>query len=180
MSVTNSPKKKSSVSYIDGELAKYIPPKKRIAQEADGQALFPGNEGKSCELRVNHVRMKLPQGEIYQYSVNIIPPWEREYKKSDKEIYQKVINEWRHVSPVAKNDPYCWVFDGHTTLYSTKAHKGVPNCDVSISIDGRMETFTVTDIKIDTTIMINDELAKWARKAQSGNYQWSMGGIYFF
>ena len=144
-----------------------LPPKKRVDPEL-GQ--FPGKSGKNCQLRVNHFRMKIPTGIIYQYSVKIMPPWSRAYKKADKDIYQLVMNEWRKVNPVAKKSPLTWVFDGNSTLYCTGAYEKIPHSEISLQIEGDTEpkTFCVTDIKIDKQIMISQDLAEWAAKGQSG------------
>ena len=114
--------------------------------------------------------MKIPTGIIYQYSVKIMPPWSRAYKKADKDIYQLVMNEWRKVNPVAKKSPVSWVFDGNSTLYCTGAYEKIPHSEISLQIEGDTEpkTFCVTDIKIDKQIMISQDLAEWAAKGQSG------------
>ena len=144
-----------------------LPPQKRLHPEL-GQ--FPGKNGRVCRLKVNHFRMKIPTGIIFQYSVKIVPPWTRAYKKSDKDIYQLVINQWRKENIVAKKAPLTWVYDGNTTLYCTKAWEHIPSCEISLQMDEDSEPkiFQVTDIKIDTQIMINEDLAKWAVKGQSG------------
>jgi len=115
--------------------------------------------------------MKIPTGVVYQYSVKVVPPWTRPYKKADKDIYQLVINEWRKVNTVAKKAPMSWVFDGNTTLYCTKAYEGIPHTEISLRMEGDSEprSFFVTDIKIDTQIMISEDLARWAVKGQSGS-----------
>ena len=64
-----------------------VPPKKRVLQQGQQRPDFPGNNGQACQLRVNHFRMKVPKGQIYQYSLTIVPPWERPYKKADMDIY---------------------------------------------------------------------------------------------
>ena len=145
----------------------FVPPKKRLPV-GDKKPLFPGNDGKPCRLTVNHVRMKVPEGPIYQYSLVIVPPWKRPYKKADKDIYQAVIQKWRNVNVVAKKNPWCWVYDGNTTLYSTRMYNNIPNCDIDLDLEGRETSFQVIDVKHDTTIMISQDLADWARRGQSG------------
>ena len=144
-----------------------IPPQKRLDPQLGH---FPGKSGKNCQLRVNHFRMKIPTGIIYQYSVKIVPPWARAYKKADKDIYQLVINEWREVNVVAKKAPKTWVFDGFSTLYCTKAYEKIPHSEINLQLEGETEAkvFFVTDIKIDKQIMISQDLAEWAVKGQSG------------
>lgn len=126
--------------------------------------------------------MKIPTGIIYQYSVKIVPPWDRAYKKADKDIYQLVINEWRRVNIVAKKSPLSWVFDGNSTLYCTGAYEKIPHSEISLQLAGDTEpkTFLVTDIKIDTKIMINKDLAEWAGKGQSGQSWFRCQCILYF
>lgn len=113
--------------------------------------------------------MKVPEGPIYQYSLVIVPPWKRPYKKADKDIYQAVIQKWRNVNIVAKKNPWSWVYDGNTTLYSTQRHDNIPNCDIDMDLEGRETSFQVIDVKYDATIMISQDLAEWAARGQSGS-----------
>ena len=108
--------------------------------------VFPGSGGTPCKLTVNHVRMKLPKGKIYQYNLKIEPPWKREFKKTDKDIYQLVINKWRQVCPVTKQSPYSWVYNGDKTLYCTKPYKDIPDCELKITINDEELEFKVHDV----------------------------------
>ena len=142
-----------------------MPPQKRLGDKPS----FPGTKGRQVNLRVNHLPVKVPQGIIYQYSVNIKAPWQRPFKKVDRDIYHLVINKWRHTNVVAKKDPHTWVFDGHSTLYCPKAYEGIPDQEITIKVeDDREYTFEVKDIKIDTAIQIHQDLANWAAAGQSG------------
>ena len=155
---------------IDYSGSGLIPPKKRKDSKLGH---FPGRDGKKCILRVNHFGIRIPEGIIYQYSVKILPPWTRPYKKADKDIYQLVINKWRDVNNVAKKAAKTWVFDGNSTLYCTQSYSNIPNCDISLLLEGDKEekTFSVTDVKIDTQIKISQDLAEWAVRGQSGEFK---------
>ena len=142
-----------------------MPPQKRLGDKPS----FPGTKGRQVNLRVNHLPVKVPQGIIYQYSVNIKAPWQRPFKKVDRDIYHLVINKWRQTNVVAKKDPHTWVFDGHSTLYCPKAYEGIPDQEIIVKVeDDREYTFEVKDIKIDTAIQIHQDLADWAAAGQSG------------
>ena len=150
-----------------------VPPKKRLLQQDQKQPDFPGTLGKNCRLKTNHfgIGMRAPTGMVYQYSLEIVPPWERPYRKSDSVTYHKVIHGWRKIClhDLMKTDPYCWVFDGNTTLYSTKNFgSSIPNCTVSINEDGKEKEFHVNNVKVDCQINITEDLLNWATKGQSG------------
>ena len=140
----------------------YAPPHLR----ANG--IFPGNTGTPCKLAVNHVRMKVPAGKIYQYNLKMVPPWKREFKKSDKDIYQVVIQEWRSVCPVARHCPYTWVYNGDRTLYCTQPYTNIPDSLIKITYEDEELEFHVIDVKMDSIININQDLVDWAMKGQSG------------
>ena len=153
---------------LGSEYSELLPPQKRL--DLPGQPkTFPGAAGRRCQLRTNHFRMRVPEGPVYQYSLAILPPWQRPYKRADKEIYQQVIARWRQENVVARQDPFSWVYDGSTTLYCTRHHARVPDSEISLQLDDREAVFSVTDVKVDTTIMITQDLAHWAAKGQSGN-----------
>ena len=122
--------------------------------------VFPGSGGTQCQLTVNHVRMKLPKGKIYQYNLKIEPPWKREFKKSDKDIYQIVIARWRQRCPVPKQSPYSWVYNGDKTLYCTKPYKDIPDCELKVTINGEELEFKVHDVKMDSIINIDQDMVK--------------------
>ena len=149
------------------------PPKKRLPQDGQSRPSFPGTEGRPISLRVNHLPIHIKDMLVYQYSVQIKTPWNRPYKKTDKDVYQLIINAWRKLNVVAKKDPYSWVFDGHSTLYCPHAYKDIPNTevslDVSLDLDGKMTTFQVEDVKVDCTIQITQDLAAWAAGGTSGS-----------
>ena len=130
--------------------------------------VFPGSGGTPCQLTVNHVRMKLPKGKIYQYNLKIEPPWKREFKKTDKDIFQLVINKWRYLNPVIKQNPFSWVYNGDKTLYCTKPYKDIPDCELKITVNGEELEFRVHDVKMDSIINIDQDMTDWAMKGQSG------------
>ena len=169
MSLTSSPRQPIEIPPPSGDSApSLVPPKKRLS-DGGKKPLFPGTSGRECRLRVNHVRMKVPEGPIYQYSLVIVPPWKRPYKKADKDIYQAVIQKWRSINVVAKKNPWCWVYDGNTTLYCTQLHDSIPNCEIELNLEGTETSFQVTDVKYDATILISQDLADWASRGQSGS-----------
>ena len=140
----------------------YAPPHLRSSK------VFPGKGGTECRLTVNHVRMRIPSGKIYQYNLKIEPPWKREPKKSDKDLYQLVIQKWRSVCPVPRQSPYSWVFNGDRTLYSIAAVNNIPDTELKIKVDEEELEFKVHDVKMDSIININQDMVDWALKGQSG------------
>ena len=140
----------------------YAPPHLR------SNGVFPGNGGSLCKLNVNHVRMKIPEGKIYQYNLKIETPWKREFKKSDKDIFQLVIQEWRSACPVPRLKPHSWVFNGDKTLYCTAPYKDIPDTEIKIIYNEEELEFKVYDVKMDSVININKEMVDWATKGQSG------------
>ena len=130
--------------------------------------VFPGKGGTLCRLNVNHVRVKVPEGKIYQYNLKIETPWKREYKKSDKDIFQLVIQEWRSACPVPRLKPYSWVYNGDRALYCTSPYKEIPDTDIKITYNEEELEFKVHDVKMDSVININQEMVDWAMKGQSG------------
>ena len=54
------------------------------------------------------------------YNITVVPPWTREYKRSDRPLYQQVIQKWKKEEPLLANEEFNWVYDGGKTLYSTK------------------------------------------------------------
>ena len=99
----------------------FLPPQKRKLGH------FPGlsNSGsRPCTVLANHFKMsvKVPEGVVYMYEVNITPPWTRKYRRSDKVLYQETIRQWKKVCPAVAGEQFCWVFDGYRQLYSTRKH----------------------------------------------------------
>ena len=160
--------KKSNVaedlSTLSDEL---LPPQKRVIPA--GRPDFPGHMGTAVRLSTNHFHLTLPSGVVYQYTITMEPPWARPYRKSDKALYQQVLSQWRKVCPPVKKSPYCWVYDGDATLYSTKAHKDIPNCTVLIINEDKELEFRVVDVKLVKPIPISQDLAEWAGRGQSGH-----------
>ena len=54
------------------------------------------------------------------YNITVVPPWTREYKRSDRPLYQQVIQKWKKEEPLLAKEEFNWVYDGGKTLYSTK------------------------------------------------------------
>ena len=79
----------------------FLPPQPRVS------GLFPGKKttGRACKLQTNHfpVSLKFPEGGmvIYMYDVQVVPPWRREYKRTDKQLYHDTIAEWKKVGGFA-------------------------------------------------------------------------------
>jgi hypothetical protein len=77
-----------------------LPPTLRIAK--DGKpAAFPGRAGTTCKLTVNHFEIavnpnpkKIKDGVLFMYNITVVAPWQREYKRSDRPLYQRVIQRW--------------------------------------------------------------------------------------
>ena len=148
----------------------FLPPAKRKTLTPAGKPYFPGKLGHSIKLATNHFPLSLPSGILYQYTITIVPPWDRPYRKADKDLYQQVVREWRRACPPVKKSPYSWVYDGDATLYCTQAHTNIPDCKVAVMVeleDTQME-FGVVDVKLVKAIPVNDDIAAWAAKGQSG------------
>ena len=77
----------------------FLPPQSRVS------GLFPGKAsvGRACKLQTNHfpVSLKMKEGKVHMYDVCILPPWNREYKRTDKQLYHDTIAEWKKVCPAA-------------------------------------------------------------------------------
>eukprot|EP00092_Neocalanus_flemingeri_P034497 GFUD01037510.1.p1 GENE.GFUD01037510.1~~GFUD01037510.1.p1 ORF type:complete len:930 (+),score=334.94 GFUD01037510.1:83-2872(+) len=162
--ITSPPSTSSTVQSLSSDL---LPPQKRLTPS--GKPHFPGRQGSAVLLATNHFPLSLPTGLVYQYTVTIQPPWTRPYRRSDKSLYQQVIQKWRSVCPPARTSPYSWVYDGDATLYCTKAHTNIPNCNVTVQVQDREMEFCVADVKLAKTVPISQDIADWAARGQSGN-----------
>ena len=84
----------------------FLPPQSRVS------GLFPGKAsvGRACKLQTNHfpISLKLKEGTVYMYDVCILPPWRREYKRTDKQLYHDTIAQWKKVCPAAKANNHAW------------------------------------------------------------------------
>jgi len=143
-----------------------LPPQKRLLPASKPD--FPGSLGPAVRLSTNHFPLSLPSGLVYQYTITVEPPWDRPYRRSDKALYQQVIRKWRSVCPPAKKSPYSWVYDGDATLYCTKAHTDIPNCNVVVMVEDKELEFRVVDVKLVKPIPISQDIANWAARGQSG------------
>ena len=97
----------------------------RISKTPGKPAAFPGSAGTPCKLAVNHFQVsvnptKIKDGVLFMYNITVVPPWTREYKRSDRPLYQQVIQKWKKEEPLLANEEFNWVYDGGKTLYSTK------------------------------------------------------------
>ena len=105
--------------------AKLIKDVFRISKTPGKPAAFPGSAGTPCKLAVNHFQVsvnptKIKDGVLFMYNITVVPPWIREYKRSDRPLYQQVIQKWKKEEPLLANEEFNWVYDGGKTLYSTK------------------------------------------------------------
>ena len=146
----------------------FFPPTKRKTLTPAGKPYFPGNLGHSVKLATNHFPLSLPPGILYQYTITVVPPWTRPYRKSDKDLYHHVIQQWRRTCPPVKKRPYSWVYDGDATLYCTQPHTNIPDCKVAVMVEDEQLEFGVVDVKLVKPIPINEDIAAWAAKGQSG------------
>jgi len=154
------------------EMAEYQPPQTRL------NGKFPGTKatGRSCALQTNHftVRLKFPEGIVYQYDVTICPPWygRREYRRSDKQLYHDVIKEWKKLHPIPSSNHASWVFDGNKQLYCTKLYKREEIKDMEVTIwyedEGREIKVRVKDICVVGHIEISKDILEWASGGRSG------------
>jgi len=147
-----------------------LPPKKRVLGH------FPGlsNNSRPCSVVTNHfgMKVKVPEGVIYMYDVNIIPPWSRNYRRSDKVLYQETILQWKKVCPAVSSEPHCWVFDGYKQLYSTRRHHSSEFTNTRLTVwcaeEEREVDMIITDISRVLDIKITEDLLEWSSKGRSG------------
>ena len=148
----------------------FQPPQSRVT------GLFPGKKttGKACKLQTNHypLSLKFPEGVVYMYDVCIVPPWRREYKRTDKQLYHDTIAEWKKVCPAAKENIHRWVFDGHKQLYCTKSYRIEQLPDQKVSVwyaeEERHIDMMVKDVVQVNAIPISKDLQEWAANGRSG------------
>ena len=147
-----------------------LPPQQR------SKKLFPGraNTGRSCSLQTNHftVKVKVPEGVIHMYEVNIVPPWTRSYRQSDKVLYQEAVRQWKKLCPAVAPEQHCWVFDGYKQLYSTRRHHNQEFSATKVTIwsaeDERMLDMVLQDVSYVMTIKVDQDILEWATKGRSG------------
>jgi len=77
-----------------------LPPTLRISKIPGKPAAFPGSAGTPCKLAVNHFQVsvnptKIKDGVLFMYNITVVPPWTREYKRSDRPLYQQVIQKYQ-------------------------------------------------------------------------------------
>jgi len=154
----------TSLSLVD----RVLPPPKRKIMTPAGKPYFPGSLGPKVKLSTNHFPLSLPSGILYQYTVTVVPPWTRPYRKADKNLYQHVIKEWRKICQPVKQNPFSWVYDGYATLYCTQAHSEIPNCSLPVMVGDKQMEFSVIDVSMVKPIPVNEDIAAWAAKGQSG------------
>ena len=138
--------------------------------------LFPGKKttGRACKLQTNHypISLKIPEGTIYMYDVCVVPPWRREYKRTDKQLYHDTIAEWKKVCPAPATNHHCWVFDGHKQLFSTKSFRIEELPDQKVSVwyaeEERHIDMMVKDVTMVNAIPVSRDLLDWATNGRSG------------
>ena len=178
MSVTVQLEKSSDESVLSLTLppapqpvSEYLPPQPRIT------GLFPGGKegSRPCKLQANHftVSLNVPEGMIYMYDVTIVPPWTREYKRTDKKLYHDTISKWKEAVPAIRDHSHAWVFDGCKQLYSTKklSSDSIPQM-TRISLwsreDEREVAMVVRDVTRVADIRVTREILEWAASGRSG------------
>ena len=154
------------------EAAMFMPPQSRVTGK------FPGTKktGRECKLQTNHftVKLKFPEGVIYQYVVTVKPPWygKRDYMRTDKQIYHDAIKEWKRVHPVARDNTAAWVFDGNKQLFCTKAYSPAEIPDLRVKVwfadEGRDIEVDVKDVLLVGSIKVGQDLMEWATSGRSG------------
>ena len=148
----------------------FLPPQSRVS------GLFPGKAsvGRACKLQTNHfpISLKLKEGTVYMYDVCILPPWRREYKRTDKQLYHDTIAQWKKVCPAAKANNHAWVFDGHKQLFCTQAYRVEDLPDQKVTVwwaeEEREVDMMVKDVTLVNAIPISKDLLQWAAKGRSG------------
>lgn len=148
----------------------FLPPQSRVS------GLFPGKAsvGRACKLQTNHfpVSLKMKEGKVHMYDVCILPPWNREYKRTDKQLYHDTIAEWKKVCPAAKANNHAWVFDGHKQPFCTKAFRVEDLPDQKVTVwwaeEERHVDMLVKDVTLVNTIPISKDLLLWASTGRSG------------
>jgi len=147
-----------------------LPPQQRLLGH------FPGlsNSGRSCKVSTNHFRMsvKIPESVIHMYDVNIIPPWSRKYRKSDKVLYQETIIQWKKQCPAVSANQHCWVFDGYKQLYSTKRHQDSEFPPIKLIVycaeEERDVEMIVSNVTHVMDVKVTQDLLEWSCKGRSG------------
>ena len=148
----------------------FFPPQQRLLGH------FPGlsNMGRPCTLSTNHFKMtvKVPEGVLHMYEVDIIPPWSRKYRRSDKVLYQETILQWKKLCPVVSSEQHCWVFDGYKQLYSTRRHHNQEFSTIKLTVYSAEEEKDVEMIVSGVTyimdIKVTQDLMEWSCKGRSG------------
>ena len=152
--------------------AEFYPPQSRL------NGKFPGTAktGRSCKLQTNHftIKLKFPEGVIYQYVVTIAPPWygRREYRRTDKQLYHDVIKEWKKSHPVPASNQASWVFDGHKQLFCTQPYKpeDIPDMELNVWFEeeARDLKVKVKDVLLVGCIKVTKDIIDWASGGRSG------------
>ena len=149
-----------------------LPPQKRKL----GHFPAPSNSSNSrpCKVDTNHFNMKvkIPEGVVYMYEVNITPPWTRKYRRSDKVLYQETIRQWKKECPAVRGEQFCWVFDGYKQLYSTKKHHHSDFNNIKLTVwcaeDEKHVEMMVSEVTLVMDIKVDQDLLDWSLKGRSG------------
>ena len=107
------------------------------------------------------------------YNITVVPPWAREYKRSDRPLYQKVIQRWKEEEPLLSKEQFNWVYDGGKIIYSTKYLQNTEKRTWTVKVKETMEAeqereFTIKDFMMVKRIPVSQELAEWAARGRSG------------
>ena len=154
------------------EEAEFYPPQSRVSGKFPGTA----KTGRACKLQTNHftVKLRFPEGVVYQYCVTICPPWygRREYRRSDKQLYHDVIKEWKKTHPVPKSNQASWVFDGHKQLFCTEPYKPEEISDMELTVwfeeEFREIKVKVKEVELVGCIKVTKDIIDWASGGRSG------------
>ena len=144
----------------------FLPPQSRLS------GLFPGTRGRPCKVQTNHfpISLKFPKNLIYMYDVCIVPPWSREYKRTDRQLYHDTIALWKKSLP--NSNIYSWVFDGHKQLFCTKSHRVEDLPDLKVSVwfaeEERYVDMMVKNVTQVCSIPVSEDLKNWATTGRSG------------
>ena len=73
------------------------------------------------------------------YNITVVPPWQREYKRGDRPLYQRVIQKWKEEEPLLAKEQFNWVYDGGKIMYSTKYIQNTEKRSWTVKVKETME-----------------------------------------
>jgi len=114
--------------------------------------------------------VKVPEGVVFMYSVVVKPPWSRDYRRRDRNLYHQVVKEWKFKCPQIQ-DPFGVVFNGKDILYAARAFQAKDIEPLVVTVPGETKDleFTVSDVKMLKAIPINDDIHHWLQNGRSGD-----------